>query len=95
MYVVRENRDGTVTIDRKVYEELHRRACTERTEYAPLTPDMRAAVNNSIDQHIAELNACEDTPWVNMGRCANEALRNLINALPDGYPLPVTRREGR
>ena len=95
MCVVRENRDGTVTIDRKVYEELHRRACTERTDYVPLTPNIRAAVNNSIDQHIAELNACEDTLWVNMGRCANEALRNLINALPDGYPLPVTRREGR
>ena len=92
MYVVRENRDGTVTIDRKVYEELDRRACTERTEYVPLTPDMRAAVNNSIDQHIAGLNACESTPWVNMGRRANEALRNLINALPDGYPLPITRR---
>ena len=95
MYVVRENRDGTVTIDRKVYEELRRRACTERTDYVPLTPNIRADVNNSIDQHIAELNACEDTPWVNMGRRANEALRNLINALPDGYPLPVTRREGR
>ena len=95
MYVVKENGNGTVAIDRKVYEELHRRACTERTEYVPLTPNIRADVNNSIDQHIAELNACEDTPWVNMGRCANEALRNLINALPDGYPLPVTRREGR
>lgn len=59
MYVVRENRDGTVTIDRKVYEELHRRACTERTDWVPLTPNMRAAVNNSIDQHIAGLNACE------------------------------------
>ena len=92
MYVVRENRDGTVTIDRKVYEELDRRACIERTEYVPLTPDMRAAVNNSIDQYIAGLNACESTPWVNLNRCASEVLKNLINALPDGYPLPVTRR---
>lgn len=92
MYVVRENRDGTVTIDRKVYEELDRRACTERTEYVPLTPDMRAAVNNSIDQHIAGLNACESTPWVNLNRCASEVLKNLINALPDGYPLPITRK---
>ena len=92
MYVVRENGDGTVTIDRKVYEELHRRACTERTDWVPLTPDMRAAVNNSIDQHIVGLNACESTPWVNLNRCASEVLKNLINALPDGYPLPVTRR---
>lgn len=92
MYVVRENGDGTVTIDRKVYEELHRRACTERTDWVPLTPDMRAAVNNSIDQNIAGLNACESTPWVTMSRIANEALRCVINGLPDGYPMPVTRR---
>ena len=43
MYVVRENRDGTVTIDRKVYDEMHRRACAERTDYVPLTPDTRGS----------------------------------------------------
>ena len=92
MYVVRENGDGTVTIDKKIYEELHRRACAERTDWIPLTPDMRTAVNNSIDQNIDGLNACESTPWVNLSRCANEVLRNFINALPDGYLMPVTRK---
>lgn len=92
MYVVRENGDGTVTIDRKVYEELHRRACTERTDWIPLTPDVRAAVNESIDQRIAVLNTCENTPYTSIIRIANEASRILINALPDGYPMPVTRR---
>lgn len=92
MYVVRENGDGTVTLDRKVYEELHRRACAERTDWVPLTPDIRATVNELIDQRIAVLNTCESTTWVNFSRCANEALRSLINALPDGYPLPITRK---
>lgn len=91
MYVVRENGDGTVTIDRKVYEELHRRACTEKTDYVPLSPNMREAMNNSIDQRIAVLNTCESTPWVNLSRIETEVLRNLINALPDGYPMPIRR----
>lgn len=92
MYVVRENGDGTVTIDRKVYEELHRRACAGRTEYVPLTPDIRAAANDAIDQRIATLNTCENTPYTSIIRIANEASRILINALPDGYLMPVTRR---
>lgn len=92
MYLVRENRDGTVTIDRKVYEELHRRACANRTEYVPLTPDMREAANEAIDRNLEALKTCEDTPWVSVSRVANEMLRNLINALPDGYPMPVTRK---
>ena len=32
MYIVKENMDGTVTIDKKVYEELHRKACGNKTE---------------------------------------------------------------
>ena len=92
MYVVRENRDGTVTIDRRVYEELHRRACAERTDCVPLTPDMRAAVNEGIDRNLEALKTREETPWVNVSRTVNEMLRNLINALPDGYPMPITRK---
>lgn len=95
MYVVRENRDGTVTIDRKVYDEMHRRACAEKTDYVPLTPDMRAAVNEWIDRNLEALKTCGDTPWVNLSRIANESLRCVINGLPDGYPMPITRREGR
>lgn len=94
MYIVREKGDGTVTIDRKEYEELKRRACTESTEYVPLSPEIRAAVNKTVDQRVAALNACESTPWINLSRCANEMVRNLINALPDGYPVPVIKNEG-
>ena len=92
MYLVKENGDGTVTIDRKVYDEMRRRACTERTEYIPLTPDIRAAVNDAINQRLAVLDTCESTPWVNLSRTANEVTRHVINTLPDGYLMPVTRR---
>lgn len=91
MYIVKENGDGTVTIDRKVYENLRRRACANKIEYVPLTPDIRVAVNVAIDGRIAELNKCESTPFVNLMRVANETTRTPINALPDGYPMPVTR----
>ena len=91
MYIVKENMDGTVTIDKKVYEELHRKACGNKTEYVPLTPTMRESINNTIDGRLLELDKCDQTAWVSMARIANEACKNLINALPDGYLLPVTR----
>ena len=91
MHVVKENGDGTVTIDREVYEDLRRRACANKTEHVPLTPDIRAAVNTSMGDRIAALNKLESTPWVNLMRVACEASRTVINALPDGYPMPVTR----
>lgn len=92
MHIVKENGDGTVTIDRKVYEELHRRACAERTDWIPLTPNIRAAVNEGIGRNLEALKTCSDTPWVNLSRIANESLRCVINGLPDGYPMPITRK---
>lgn len=94
MHIVKENGDGTVTIDRKVYDEMHRRACAERTDWVTLTPDMRAAVNDAVDQNIAVLNTCENTLYTCTIRIANEALRNLINALLDGYPLQIKVKYG-
>lgn len=89
MYVVKENGDGTVTIDRKVYEELHRRACAERTEYVPLTPDIRAAMNDDVGRIIAELDKCEPTFFTELSRVAVTGIRNCINDLPDGYPVQI------
>ena len=91
MYIVKENIDGTVTIDKKVYEELHRKACGNRTEYIPLTPAIRESVNNTIDGRLSELDKCDQTAWVSMARIVNVGCKNLINALPDGYPLPITK----
>lgn len=73
MYVVRENGNGTATIDRKVYEELHR----------------RAAVNDDVGRIIAELDKCETTFFTELSRVAVTGFRNCINALPDGYPVQI------
>lgn len=91
MYIVKENMDGTVTIDKKVYEELRQKACRNRTEYIPLTPAIRESVNNTIDGRLSELDKCDQTAWVSMARIVNVGCKNLINALPDGYLLPITK----
>lgn len=91
MYIVKENMDGTVTIDRRFYDELRQKACEKKTGYIPLTPAIRESVNNTIDGRLSELDKCDQTVWVSMARIANETCKNLINALPDGYLLPVTK----
>lgn len=63
------------------------------TYYKPLTPSFREQIYGSIREQEAELNICENTPWVTAQRIALQATRDLINALPDGYPLPVERRD--
>ena len=62
------------------------------TFYKPLTNELRAKINSSIDNNIAELKTCESNALVNMQITANNVLKNLINALPDGYPMPMERR---
>ena len=91
MYIVKENMDGTVTIDRKVYDVLRKKACENKTEYIPLTPAIRETVNNIFDGRLSELDKCDQTAWVSMARIANEACKNLTNALPNGYLLPVAK----
>ena len=58
----------------------------------PMTPELRRAANDSIDEKIREIKTCEDTPWTNMYLNAYEIQKTLINALPDGYPVPVRDR---
>lgn len=50
MYIVKENGDGTVTIDKKIYEELHRKACETENVFVPMTPDVRESINISINE---------------------------------------------
>ena len=61
------------------------------TFYKPLTPQLRADINQSIDSTLAELRSCENNSLVNMQATAYGALKNIINALPSGYPVPMTR----
>lgn len=61
----------------------------------PLTPELRRKIEASIKQQEAELNTCAQTEWVSMHRLALQTTRTIINALPDGYPIPIKdRREG-
>ena len=64
-----------------------------REELKPLTPEFRADINTSIDKMIRELNTCQNNALVNAHKSALNAVRMLINALPDGYLIPVERTE--
>lgn len=61
------------------------------TFYKPLTPSLRLDINNSIDKNIAELKTCRSNVFVDMQVSSYETLKRLINALPDGYPLPMKK----
>ena len=62
-----------------------------KTFYKPLTPSLRADINISIDKNITELKTCKSNTFVNMQIAGYKAARNLINGLPDGYPIPMER----
>ena len=61
--------------------------------YKPLTPKLRNDINVSIDNNISELRTCKSNTFVNAQLIGYKALRSIISALPDGYPLPMERRE--
>lgn len=59
------------------------------TFYKPLTPELRNNINRSIENNISELQTCRPNAIVNAQICGYNALKNVINALPDGYPIPM------
>lgn len=63
------------------------------TFYKPLTPALRSKINETIDININELMACENNALVNMQITAQMAAKNLIRNLPDGYLMPMVRRQ--
>ena len=63
------------------------------TFYKPLTPELRNSINTSIDNNISELHTCQSNAFVNAQLIGYKTLRNIISALPDGYPIPLERRE--
>lgn len=60
--------------------------------YKPLTPDFREQINQGIDRNIEELLRCDRNSLVIAEVNAYRMLRNMINSLPDGYPIPVEKR---
>ena len=64
-----------------------------REEYfcKPLTPNLKADILGAINNMENELKTCENNAFVTAQLCALQAQKTLINALPDGYPMPMTR----
>lgn len=62
------------------------------TFYKPLTPELRNSIIESIYNNISELHTCNPNAFVNMQITGLKALGAVINALPDGYPIPMERR---
>lgn len=60
--------------------------------YKPLTPDFREQIDLGIDQNIEELLKCDRNSLVIAEINAYQMLRNMINSLPDGFPIPVEKR---
>lgn len=57
--------------------------------YKPLTPDFRDQILSSINDNIREINTCKNTFYKEMYLSSYRALKELINCLPDGYPIPI------
>lgn len=61
------------------------------TYLAPLTKEMKESINIEIDKRINVLNSCDNTLYVALYKLVYGIAKSLINALPDGYPVRVTR----
>jgi hypothetical protein len=61
-------------------------------EYKSLTPSFRREIQDSIRSQMQELNTCQNNAFVSAQKVGLTALSSLINALPDGYPIPIERR---
>lgn len=59
--------------------------------YKPLTPNLRADILVAINNMESELKTCENNAFVTVQLCALQTQKKLINALPNGYPIPMTR----
>jgi hypothetical protein len=57
-----------------------------------LTPDLREQINRGIDHNIDELRRCDRNSLVIAEINAYQMLRNMINSLPDGFPIPAEKR---
>lgn len=59
--------------------------------YEPLTPELRQGINETIEKELGKLNTCKPAVFVAERRVGLRTTKNLINSLPDGYPVPIAR----
>ena len=64
------------------------------TFYKPLTPNLRSEINSSIEKQMQELRTCRSNVFVSMQMERLRITKNLIDGLPDGYPMPMERNNG-
>lgn len=64
------------------------------TEWTALTPELRCKINDSIMKKHAELSTCKVNAFTTAQKIQYETIGRLINALPDGYPIPFERKNG-
>ena len=57
--------------------------------YKILTPNFRKEINNSINEMVRELSECSPNLLVHAHMDALDALRYVIDSLPDGYLMPM------
>ena len=65
----------------------------DRTIIKPLLPDLRREILNGIERQIGELSSIgvEQNALVKSQKARLAILHNLIERLPDGYPIPIVK----
>lgn len=59
--------------------------------FKTLTPAFREEIKQAVGKEMQELNTCEDTFFVRTRKDGLVAFLNLIDSLPDGYPIPMNK----
>ena len=59
----------------------------------PLTPSIRKDIVIAFDKQIEELKTCEPDGIVNMQIKCLQMYKRIITRLPDGYPIPIRKKE--
>lgn len=60
----------------------------------PLTPQLRDNILESLNKQLEELDSCKSNYYVVLQKNIFNQLKKIIKSLPDGYPIPVERRNG-
>ena len=79
------------TAARRREREIKKMKNNGETYLTPLTKEMKSSINIEIDKRVNELNTCDNTPYVALYKSVYGIAKSFINALPDGYPVPVTK----
>ena len=59
--------------------------------YKPLTPSLRAEIDDAFDRQVEELKTCDPNTLVMVQISALQAYKRLVHGLPDGYPIPIRK----